>query len=352
MKRNYFVAVLMFSVSLGFHSCEWDDDTNPPVEIEEKSPFFQWDPEDADDGGNLLMINASNQRLVLYKGETAIRQIPASSSDYLINIPNEQEGNVDLSLYKWEDVEGSIDLPPLDKVFKKWIVPLSNATSIDKRVTWHVSSSDQHIEIAMVSFNYYGGTPDNADVYINGYAGAKIMSLKPGDQYKKVGLDYGTYSLHYKYWKSNQNSTDGMEIVGERDKQTIMGKEKNIWLVLNANRQEETVIIPHYGAVQAQKFGNIKISNVSGDIVQVYVGTSLIEHVCYLESESVKNLSTLNHSDSYEFTMPITVEDTNRQEYIFVVKNSLSQNTLEELTTIIVADSTINWLIDGDNTTK
>lgn len=341
MKAFFKLLPLMLLTLVLLNSCKEEE------EEEFKPDLTQWIADAPDDSGNVLIMNNSGKRLVLYRGETKLKNIPASSEDYLVYIENPNEIAVELTLYKWDSYVENIDDPMAAEIFKKWKITVSKETTLEKRVTWLIGQVSEYLNSATVSFNYYGSTENQVEVYLDGKNGAKIMSLKPGDQYKSVGLDYGTHSLHYRYWYSNPNSPDSEEEIGWRETQTIMSEEKSIWLVLNDNRNDETIIIPHFGAVQALLFGNIRITNVSGDIVSLFSGSQLIEEVCYLESGDVTNLSSINHNDTYTFTMPINIEGADRQEYIYSAKNSTSGNVIEEFTTYIFADSTINWIIDG-----
>lgn len=315
-------------------------------EFEEPKDFT---PDESDAGGNLLIINNSQERLVLYKDEYVVKKIPASATDYVVHIDNPNETTVQLDLFLWEDVKDDINNPNPDDVWKSWLVPLSASDDIDKRATWHVSGADQYKEVATLNFSYYGGTDNFVDVYLDGRTGSKVMSLKPGDQYKKVGVDYGNHTLHYLYWFSDQNTSTAFEELGWIEKETVNGEEKSIWLILNAGRKEVITIIPHYGAATSKgmKYGNLTIRNSSDDPVSIEADGKLIEQICYLDNESKLNLSTIGRNDTYTFVMPIYGEDVTTQEYTLVAKSLPNGYEVESTTITITMDETVEWVVDG-----
>jgi len=220
---------------------------------------------------------------------------------------------------------------------------------LESRATWHVSGATQYTDVATLNLSYYGGTDNFVDVYLNGRTGAKISSLKPGDQYKKVGIDYGNYTLHYLYWFSDQNSNIGFEERGWIEKEIVNGEEKDVWLILNENRKDVVMVIPHFGSATSKgtKYAGIEITNHSGDPVQVYVGDKLIESVCYLEEGNPLNLSTLDRNGSYTFILPITEEDATQKEFTFTAKHLTTAAEIEVAEITVIADSVVYWEVDG-----
>ncbi|MBN1599644.1 MAG: hypothetical protein JW894_15220 [Bacteroidales bacterium] len=337
MKRNLFL--LTFVSLILASSCELFQD-EPPRDFV---------PDEPDAAGNLLIINNSNERLVLYKDEYIVKRIPASATDYLVNIPNPNEGTVELVLYLWEDVKDDPNNPPLDKVFKKWLVPLANSTDVEDRATWHISGASQYTTVATINFSYYGGTDEFVDIYLNSRTGAKIMTMMPGQQYKKVGVDYGNYTLHYLYWFSDQNDAQGFEELGWIETEMINGSEEPIWLVLNESRKDVTVIVPHLGALQntGTKYGNVRITNRMSYPVQIYAGDKLIEDVCYLEGGIARNLSTIDNDGTYTFILPIYEEEAIETDYILSAKHITNGTVVETETITVVAEETVDWIVDG-----
>jgi hypothetical protein len=337
MKRILFYLSFLSLIVMG--SCELFN-TDPPKEYVPDAP---------DPSGNLLIINNSNERLVLYKDEFIVKKIPASATDYLVNIPNPGEGTVELALYLWEDVQDDPNNPDLSKVYKKWLVPLANSTQVEDRATWHISGASQYVNVATINFSYYGGTDEFVDVYLNSRTGAKLVSLMPGQQNKKVGVDYGNYTLHYLYWFSDQNDATAFEELGWIETELVNGEDKDVWLILNDNRKDVTIIVPHMGAAQsnATKYGNLRITNLSGDPVQIFSGDKLIESICYLEDGSPLNLSTLDRNATYTFIMPIYEEGAMEADYILSAKHLTNGTTIESATIKVIAEDTVEWIVDG-----
>lgn len=319
-------------------------------ELFEEDPPRDFVPDSPDAAGNLLIINNSNERLVLYKDEYIVKKIPASATDYVVNIPNDSEGTVELALYLWEDVKDDPNNPDLSKVYKKWLVPLASSTDIEERATWHISGASQYTNIATINFSYYGGTDEFVDIYLNGRTGAKIMTMMPGQQNKKVGLDYGNYTLHYLYWFSDQNDADAFQELDWIETQIVNGDEKNIWLILNENRKDVTTIVPHLGFAQSNNtiYGSVRISNLTGDPVQIFAGDKLIESICFLEEGITDNLSTLDVNGQYTFVLPILEEDATTAEYILSAKHLTNGSTIETATITITAGETVDWKVDGE----
>lgn len=338
MKRVLFYVSFLSLIFMG--SCE----------LFEEDPPRDFVPDDPDPSGNLLIINNSEQQLVLYKDEYIVKKIPASATDYLVNVPNPNESTIQLDLYRWEDVKDDPNNPDPSMIFKKWLVPLSNSTAVEERATWHISGANQYTNVATLNLSYYGGTDEFVDVYLNSRTGAKIMSLMPGQQDKKVGVDYGNYTLHYLYWFSDQNDNQAFEELGWIEKQTIDGEEYDIWLILNENRKDVTMIVPHLGSAQSSgmKYGDLTITNMMPEPVQIFAGDKLIEDVCFLENGLPENLSTLDVYGSYTYIMPIYGEDVMELDYILSAKHLTSGATVETATVTVLVDDSVEWIVDGE----
>jgi len=318
-------------------------------EIITENPL-EFTPDEQDPSGNLLVINNSNEQLVLYKDQVLIKKIPASATDYLINIPNSSEGTVQLDLYLWDDVAADELNPDPSLAYKRWLVPLASTDDVETRATWHISGASQYTDVATLNLSYFGGTDNFVDVYLNGRTGAKIASLKPGDQYKKVGVDYGNYTLHYLYWFSDQNNTTAFEEMGWIEKQNVNGDDKDIWLILNENRKDITMVIPHLGSAASQgtKYAGVEISNYSGEPVQVFVGDKLIEAVCFLEEGNTRNLSTIDVDGVYTFYLPITEEGVTEKSFRLKAQTLTTVQTVETIDLTLIADEVVGWVIDGE----
>ena len=268
-----------------------------------------------------------------------------------MNIPNPNESTIELDLYLWEDVMLDPNNPDPALVFRKWLVPLSNSTAIEERATWHIDGASQYTNVATLNLSYYGGTDEFVDVYLNSRTGAKLMSLMPGQQDKKVGIDYGNYTLHYLYWFSDQNDNQAFEELGWIEKQLIDGEEYDIWLILNENRKDVTMIIPHLGAAQStgMKYGNLTITNLTNEPVQIFAGDKLIEDVCFLENGIPENLSTLDRYGSYTYIMPVMGgEGVLDADYVLSARHLTNGSTLETATIKVYVDDTVEWIVDGE----
>lgn len=339
--------LFLFAIAAFLGACEKDD---PPAE-------FQADP--SSDAGNMLIVNSSNKQLVLYKEGVPIKKIPNSSSDYLVNISTQEGQATEFSLYDWEDVKGDINNPLPDDVFKKWRVALSTSTVVSERVTWHVSASTEYSNMATIYFNYYAGTDYSVDVFLNGRTGAKLMTLSPGQQYRKIGLDYGNHTLAYRYWYSDQGNADGEEEIGWVESHTINGEENDIWLVLNESRSDVTMIVPHNDAQVGEQFlyGNLEVENRTGEPVVIHANSQLIENIIYFPDGNAKNLSTIDHAGKETYVIPIVpaseeAENQNGEEQapqsvsINLMAKNLSGETVKEETLEITVGETVKWLLE------
>ncbi|HBH47479.1 MAG TPA: hypothetical protein DDX98_02515 [Bacteroidales bacterium] len=310
-----------------------------------------FEPDQPDTQGNLLIINNSNEQLVLYKDQVVIKKIPASATDFLVNIPNESEATIQLDLFKWIDVHDDVSNPDPTLAFKRWLVPLSNSTDIEDRATWHVEGLDPDVNVATLSLSYYGGTQDNVDVYLNSFEGAKISTMKPGDQYKKVGIDYGNYTLNYLYWTSDQNDATAFEEVGRITTQDINGTPKPIWLVLNEGRKDITMVIPHLNDAQntGTKYAGLTVQNDLAEPVRIQVNGTEIENVCYLETGSTQNLSTIAEYSSYTYYIPINEEEATQINVTMTATVLAGVDVIDGPETItLTADETTTWVVDGE----
>ncbi|MEW8179621.1 MAG: hypothetical protein AB2754_21290 [Candidatus Thiodiazotropha endolucinida] len=263
----------------------------------------------ADEEGNLVISNNSGQRLKLFNGETYLKTLSDSSSDFLVNIPNPDSAILDLRLFKADEVSGTAS-PGLEGVFKRWNVILAADTQTEHRATWMVQERSSEYESGEITLAYIGGTANSVDVYLSGKAengGAKLISLSPGAQNRKVGLEYGNYTVYFRYWYSDQNSIQGIQEVGWKEKELVSGSEVPIYIVLNANRAEKHLQIPHYNAaspVGESPYGKIVITNSTSLPVQIYSEKTLIENIIHTD-KPITNASTIAAGTSDDFTLPI-----------------------------------------------
>ena len=180
IKRVFLLLIFVF-----FYSCEDNDsDSNS-----------SYTPDSEDQFGNLVVINESDFELVLYSGVSRIKILPATSEDFLINISNPNQETKDLKLFLLDSVISDIDNPDINSVYKRWSVALANNTNAGERVTWFVKGNQNRDDIGTgdLTLSYIGGTDNSVDIFLNNRTGAKVASLSPGAQNRKVGLSYGTY---------------------------------------------------------------------------------------------------------------------------------------------------------------
>jgi len=312
-----------------------DDDENP-------TNSTSWDPgtNPQDEEGNLVVVNNSGTKLVLARGEKIIKVLPNSIEDYLVNVDNPDEIAIDLKMYKYEDVKKTGGEVSSATVFKAWYVPLSKDTDTENRSTWFVDQNAKEKTTGTITYSYIGGTDNFVDIVLNTKTGAKVASLKPGDQNKQLGITYGNYTVMYRYWYSDQTSSEGPKDVGWLDKEVVNGNEVDIYLILNADRDSRHLQVPHWqgnGAIESQ-YGNIKITNNTSEPIQIWVGSELIENVMYTD-KPIQNYSTIAALESIEYTMPA-------DEYTFRAKSLTKGTTIQTDALEITADATIKWTVE------
>ena len=297
--------------------------------------------DEPDDTGNLVIQNQSNTRLILYRGEEAIRLIPNSSEDFPVFVEDVGDGAVDLKLFKADDVE-DYENPPSLALFKRWQVVLAGDTSLEKRRTWNVTGDDSFVDSGTISLSYIGGTENSVDVYLNSLTGAKIATLAPGWQGVEVGIDFGTYPIVFQYWISNPNDADGLEVLGSIDEETVNGSQVPIYVVLNSQRMTHHLQVPHWnggGAIE-ERYGNVQITNTLPTPVQIYAGDQLIEQVIYTDG-SAQNASTIPANGSLTYTLPVG-------GYTLRAEDIIMASELDRVDVEIEADVTVEWDVGAE----
>jgi hypothetical protein len=272
---NLTIAVALLMVA----SCDLIDKDDDP------KPGATFDQSELE--GNIVISNHSNHALALYLNGEVFRKIPNSSTDFLIWIPNPADQTFDLQLYKYDDVAPNFE-PNLDisMVYKRWNINLSNSKNIEKRVTWHITQNAEQRNSGKLVFSYVGGTDNQVDVFLNSRNGAKIITLKPGDQYDNiVGIDYGAYTLHFRYWYSDPNTPDDMSTIGWIETEVVSGHDVDIWAVINEFRSSFDIWIPHWenANVIPDIRGTIRVTNNYIEPLRIYANGQLIENIIYLD---------------------------------------------------------------------
>lgn len=324
------ILLLLLPVVLFMSACEKDD--NPNVSTQ------------ADAEGNLLVSNYTGSDLLLYSGGELLREVPASSGDFLIHVKTKAGETRDLQLYKATDVS-DYGNPPIDMLYKRWIVPLAEDTEWEHRMTWFIteennSTYEDDVETATLKLSYAGGTENFVDVYLNARTGAKVASLAAGHQQRRVGLDYGNYTLLYKYWYSDPNTADAMTELGWVTTKEVNGKAVDIWLIFNNEANEKSMSIPHWEdrnqgtLTDTLYYGQIEIQNQTSEPLVIYAGDNLIEDAILFDG-SAKNMSTIPASDKTFFVL----EEGN---YHLRAENPSGQ-LIGETDIEVVRDTLINW---------
>jgi hypothetical protein len=298
---------------------------------------------DPDAAGNLIVRNMTGERIVLFRGEERLKVIPDDQSDYLISVPNPNAERVDLRVYRLVDIESNINSPSVS-AFKRWIVPLAPDNDAEHRSTWAVLADDRELESGTLTFSYIGGTENFVDVFLNSKTGAKIASLRPGAERSQVGVDYGTYTVFYNYWFSDQNDQNpaGFEDRGWTETEVVNGDDVDIYAVLNENRQRQHLQVPHLGA-ELKPWGNLQVQNKTSTPVLLWIGSTLIEEVVYTDG-SRKNISTVAANENVDFVLPTG-------EHIVIAKGPTSNAEIGRANIALGEGESYTWDIQSGTVT-
>lgn len=300
--------------------------------------------------GNIVISNFSNNALALYFNGECIKKLPNSSTDFIVWIPNPSDLTLDLQLYKYDDVAPDfLANPDISQVFKRWNINVSNAKDVEKRVTWHITENAVEKNSGSLIFNYVGGTDNQVDIFLNSQNGAKIITLKPGDQYDNiVGIEYGAYTMHFKYWYSDPNTPGSSELVGWIEKEIVAGNETDIWAVLNDARQSHDIWIPHWESanVVPDTRGTIRITNQYFEPLRFYANGQLIENLMYLDGDTQAS-SILASGDVIDFVLEGALEGG--MDYYLVAKPLNSSNTIADANINLSVGELAKWKLSLDD---
>lgn len=340
--KKFLLILLCCLMALSLTNCIFDSDSDSNSNDESISGPSDIQSDSADSSGNIVINNNSGERLVLFKGDTRLKVIPNDNSDFLLNIANPSGSVVDLRLYKLNDIweDDLFDNPIQDYLFKRWNVPLSEDTELEHRVTWHIRANTDELTTGSLILQYTGGTDNYVEVYLNNQTGAKLATLKAGDV-KTYGIDYGIYTLHYRYLYDDPNDVLGPEEVGWVSSENVMSEEVDIFVVLNADISQWYRIIPHYGIIPDSFYGELEITNNTATPITIWVDSKLISHVAYTTPNHTAN-STIASQNTTTYTL--LERDS---AYNLVAKDQLN-NTVETTSIVIVQDDTIHWVITND----
>jgi hypothetical protein len=180
-------------------------------------------------------------------------------------------------------------------------VALSNSTYPNERANWLITGSDDVDGTGTLLATYpaideYGHPVIyQVDIMLNSQNGAKIASLQPGVENKKVSVDYGVQYLYYHYWYSDPNSTSNqIEDIGWAETPDI---------VINEMHQEAEIEIPVYYS-NVGKYGTLTVVNENDFVVNVYADDNLIEDIAMVDGSS-QSLSSIPSNSQTSFLIPV-----------------------------------------------
>lgn len=316
MKTSKFISIgFILSTAVLFTTCEVQrmGCTDPravnydvSADIDDNTCIYEGDVEGGDCKphleGNLSITNLTDEILYLYHDRNLglFKCIPALAEDFIINIPNTELGIRTLQIWMAKDVTDK-DNPDINTVYRQWNVALSNTISTEERANWIITNSNENnasgtLELSYPALDDYGQEVIyQVDVMLNSKTGAKLASLQPGANAKKVSIDYGAHYLYFRYWFSDPNSSTG-EI-------TELGWLQGEVVVINAEHLVDQITIPFfYSAVG--KFGELLIYNRSTKPLSIYANDALIESIAKVDG-STEGLSIIPASASTKFLIPV-----------------------------------------------
>lgn len=246
--------------------------------------------------GNLIISNHTGEQLYLFKDysedgheiNSFITCIPADTMDFLVNISNVDLSVCLLQIWKASDVPNTSN-PNLSLVHRQWRVALSNSTAASERANWLITGLDDVSGTGTLLMTYpdideYGHEVIyQVDIFLNSTSGAKIASLQPGIQNKKVSVDYGVHYLYFHYWYSNPNSSTG-EV-------TDIGWYDIGDIVINESHRDAQIDIPVFFSIIG-KYGELTVINENDHVVNVYANGELIEDIAIVDG-STQGLSSI-----------------------------------------------------------
>lgn len=284
--------------------------------------------------GNLVINNETGSTLLLYNNNSFITCIPAYEEEFLINVPNSNLEVCLLQVWKSEDVENK-NQPAITNVYRTWNVALSNTTIEDEISYWLISENTVNqnsgtLNISYSSVDDYGHEVIyQVDIFLNTKNGAKIASLKPGSNDKKVSIDYGVHYLYFRYWYSDPGSSSGnVEEIGWNQLNDI---------VVNAEHNTTNVTVPAFYS-KIGKYGSLQIINLLDYATSIYANGSLIETIAKVEGSS-QGLSIIPAQNSTSFLIPV-------DNYVLTAKNIDGSSIIQSLSSIDILQevTTVCWI--------
>ena len=270
-----------------------------------------------------------------------MKVLPDDMGDYLVEVPNPNASQVDLRIYRYDDIKDDLDAPPADAVLKRWVVALASDNELEHRSTWVVSGEE--VDTGTLQLSYAGGTDYSVDVYLDARDGAKVTSLRPGGEGQQVGVDYGYYTVHYFYWESDQNTAEGRTGIDWKESEVINGEEVPIWINLNDARSTSHLQIPHYGV--DIEYGSITVVNSTARPLKIWAGPQPIEDVERITSGTSRtNRSTIMANDSMTYVLQAG-------DYRLIAKDLQTNAEVQSVDVSIADQGAFTWdLTTGDLT--
>jgi hypothetical protein len=245
---------------------------------------------EADEEGNLMIVNQTESPLHLYQGTTHLRVVPPKATDFLVNIPVKSDVT-QLDLYRAEQVDHVED--PGNNIFRSWRVVLEATSKEKDPKVWGVSNLETGEGNGRV-YLYYpddgeeeNQLPANVDVFLFSKEGGRVTSIEPGTDGKIVYLAFGNYVFWYQYWVSDPASADGYRILGWKQSDDI---------VLNDAKSTRIIDVPSFDLVP-ENSAALKVVNQAGKTIIVKLGDRLIENLV-VGRENTQALSSIVDRDS------------------------------------------------------
>jgi len=273
------VVLLVLVITSSCDDEEDDDDDDKTITGSTITPPID---SDQDAEGNLVIINQLSDTLYLYVSDKLKKAIPPTqdTSSFLINIPvTESTGAKTLKIWKASSVSDT-ENPPESSVYRRWDAVLPTGTGRDEQITWVIKGDKSGEAVGAIRFNYPEVGQDGLDVlysvnvHIHSKTGARVTSLSAGTEGKTVALDYAYYTMYFKYWYSDPNSTSGPDEIGWRENDD----DGNAFTVnLNADTDKKEIDIPAFYTSTKGRVGRVTVGNTTNQYIQIWANGDLIE---------------------------------------------------------------------------
>jgi hypothetical protein len=325
---KYFGLIIFVIASILFVSCEKEDSVGKKS-IDSKKENFCGDFH-SDNKGNLKIFNQTEDTIHVFIEDKYQRSI-VNSDDVLLSITQDLHNKKELKIYKHKcdfDFEN-----PISNIFKKLTVVLDEKMDSLNWTKCYISSSEQS-SMGVLTFSY--PSKDiynreviyNVDVYLGSEAGAHITSLSPGIEGRKVGIEFGTHILYYKYWIEE----DYGNYIGVLSSKTPV--------VLNTQYDNREINIPLYYGSETGRVGILNIKNSLSEILTIKANNKYINDVV-VNTGSTNGLEKLQPGDNTNYPL-------DQKAYIIEVLNS-GNSKIMSFENIYPIDSDTAFLVIKQN---